>query len=267
MPKISVIMSFYNDEKYISQAVVSILQQTFSDFEFIIVNDGSKDSSEKIVKNFGDSRIKIIKNRENLGLTKSLNIALNQARGEYIARMDADDIAQATRLEKQVKFLDENPGIALVGCWVEFIDSEGKSTGIKKFPTSDSEIRKVLLSYLPFRHPTLMIRKKVLDEVGFYDESFLYAQDYELILRISTKFQLANLPKVLLKYRNWPEGSISYSKQKQQEFFALKARFKAIKAGWFPFWQAIRLVKPAISFLIPSFLKKPLVKKFVLQIK
>lgn len=266
-PKVSVIMSFYNDEKYITEAVESILKQTFSDFEFITVNDGSTDGSAEIIRSFGDKRIKLIVNKKNLGLTKSLNRALTASTGEYIARMDADDIALPHRFEKQVKFLDENAHIPLVGCWVEFIDPDGKSTGIKKFPTEDSEIKKVLISYLPFRHPTLVIRKKVLAELGFYDESFLYAQDYELILRIAAKYPVANIPEVLLRYRNWPEGSISLVKQKQQEFYALKARLKALMNNWVPFWRLIYFVKPLISFLIPSLIKKPLVKKFILKIK
>lgn len=254
-------MSFYNDEKYIGQAIESILKQNFPDFEFLIVNDGSKDKSSRIVKSFNDKRIRLIKNKKNLGLTKSLNIALSIAKGKYIARMDADDISLPNRLKNQTEFLDENKGIALVGCWVEFIDVDGKTTGIKKFPVEYPEIKRVLISYLPFRHPTLMIRKKILNEVGFYDENFHYAQDYELVLRIAAKFPVANLPEVLLKYRNWVTSSISYTTQKQQDFYALRARFKALKAGWYPFWQAIYAVKPVISFLIPSMIKKPFAKK------
>lgn len=265
MPKVSVIMSFCNDEKYIGEAVKSILEQTFSDFEFIIINDASTDSSEEIVKEFADKRIKLIKNSKNLGLTKSLNIGIREAVGEYIARMDADDVCLPQRFEKQVKFLDGNRRTALVGCWVEFIDPEGKSEGIKKFPTDFQDIKKILISYLPFRHPTLIIRKKALDEVGFYDESFKYAQDYELILRTAKKFPVANLPEVLLKYRNWPPGSISAEYQKQQEFYALKARVKALTNSWYPTWQVIYLIKPAVSFLIPSFIKKPIIKKFIFK--
>ena len=264
-PKVSVILSFFNDEKYIGEAIKSVLAQTFTDFEFLIINDGSIDGSLEIVKSFVDKRIKIIQNPKNLGFTKSLNIGLTKARGEYVARMDSDDICFPQRFERQVKYLDENLKVVLVGCWVEFIDPDGNSTGIKKFPTKNSEIKKVLISFLPFRHPTLMIRKKVLDEVGFYDESFVFAQDYELILRIAAKFLVANLPEVLLKYRNWPAGSISLEKQKQQDFFALKGRIKALTNGWYPAWQAIYLIKPSVSFLIPTFIKKTLVKKLVFK--
>lgn len=266
-PKVSVIMSFCDNEKYIRLAVESILKQTFVNFEFTIVNDDSQDASEKIIQSFSDNRIKFIKNPKNLGLTRSLNKALKLAKAEYIARMDADDIAEPDRFAKQVEFLDKNQKVGLVGSWVEFINSQGKTTGIRKFPTSNFEIRKALTSYLPFRHPTLMIRKNVLNDIGFYDENFRFAQDYELVLRISAKYKLANLPEVLLKYRNWPAGSISLVKQKQQEFFALKARFKALKNGWVPTWQLIYLIKPAISFLIPSIIKKPLIKKFVFKIE
>ncbi len=221
-------MSSHNGEKFIKEAINSILTQTFGDFEFLIVNDGSTDLTGVILGDFSqkDQRIKIITNSENLGLTKSLNKALQAARGEYIARMDDDDISLPERFAKQIDFMEKNPTMALVGCLSFVINERGEVIGEKKLVLDYPEIKKRLLFNNQFIHSSLMLRKTVLDKEGFYNEKFKKAQDYELVLRLAGKYSVANLPEKLIKWRFLP-SSISW-KNKEQQKYAILARWLAI---------------------------------------
>lgn len=204
---ISVIMSVHNAEAYLKEAVESILSQTFKDFEFIVVDDASSDNSLKILESYPE--IKIIKNTENLGLTKSLNIALRQAKGEYIARMDADDISLPNRLEVQKNFLDKNPHISVVGSAVEIIDGKKKTVH-----TEPKSIEYFMKFKNIMSHPTVMFRKKDIMSVGAYDENFKYAQDYDLWSKLLGKgYKIANIDSPLLRYRIH-ENSITQGKTK-----------------------------------------------------
>lgn len=205
MPKISVIMSVYNCEKYLKQSVDSILNQSYKDFEFIIINDGSTDRSREILESYKDDRIRLFNNK-NKGLTKSLNEAIRYSNGKYIARMDADDISLPERFKKEINFLDSNRDIVMCGTWADFIDENGKLLREFKRPVTDKEIKREIIFHNPFIHPSVMMRKTVFNEIGFYDESFRYAQDYELWTRIVTKFKTANIPEKLLEYRLLKEG-------------------------------------------------------------
>lgn len=197
-PKISVIMSVYNGERYLREAIERVLNQTFADFEFIIVNDASTDSSLSIIRGYHDDRIRIIENSENIGLTKSLNKAIKQARGEYIARQDADDISLPTRFQEQVSYLERHPDVAVLGTSVYRIDERGKVVG-KMILRADAS--KKLFKRNQFSHGSIMVRKAVLDRLGGYNELFRYGQDYELWLRIARHNQVRNLKKILYKLR------------------------------------------------------------------
>lgn len=202
MPKISVVMSVYNGEKFLKESVSSILNQTYRDFEFIIIDDGSTDSSLEILRDFKkeDSRIKLV-SRENKGLTRSLNEGIKLAQGEYIARMDSDDISMPERFEKQIAFLEKNKDIALCGTWAINIDENGNEIGKYKTPIMSKEIKKTILFHNPFIHPSVMIRKEIINNIGVYNEKIKYAQDYEYWLRVIKKNKVANLDDFLLKYR------------------------------------------------------------------
>ena len=218
MPKISTIMSVYNGERYLEKAVESILTQTFTDFEFIIVNDGSTDNSQIILKRLAEQNKKIhLINQENIGLTKSLNKALAIARGEFIARMDADDIAMPKRFERQVKYLETHPQCLALGCNVLQIDMDGDPISIMGVPLSHHEIESGLLIGQggDIRHPTVMIRRDALIAVDGYQDKFSSAQDLDLYLRLAERGQLANLPDVLLEYRIHL-ASVNYAKCRQQ---------------------------------------------------
>src|SRR3989344_1456117 len=159
-PKISVIMSVYNGMPYLEQAAESVLNQTYKNFEFIIVDDASTDDTLKYLKLLKDRRIKLIRNKKNLGLAASLNIALRQAKGDYIARMDADDISYPERLDIQLKFLTKNKSIDLCGSWVTLINDEGEKIGAnRKNPRDDKMIKKLLGIRPTIIHPTFFGRE------------------------------------------------------------------------------------------------------------
>lgn len=263
-PKISVILSVYNSEKYLTEAIKSILVQTCKDFEFIIIDDASTDKSSEILKNFTakDKRIILISNKKQLGLTRSLNKAIRQAKGKYIARMDADDISLKKRLEEQISFLEKNQDIVALGSWVVLINQKGQKIKTKRSPRGYKNILCNIIKANPFIHPTLVFRKEVFDKVGLYDESFPYAQDYELMLRIVQKFKTDNYPGALLKYRVGAGKSVSVDKLKKQEWLALKARWLALTKHGYPKTDFWKLIKPALSFFLPISVKIWIYKRF-----
>ena len=197
-PKISVIMSVYNGEKYLREAIESILAQTFTDFEFIIVNDGSTDNSLEIMQSYDDKRIKIINNEKNIGLTMSLNKALKEARGEYIARQDADDVSLPNRFEEQMKYFVVHPETAVLGTSKYVINKDGK---ILRKVIASSNPSKIPFYANVFTHGSVMFKKLVVNELGYYNELFRYSQDYELWLRIAKHYKISNLTQVLYKLR------------------------------------------------------------------
>jgi glycosyltransferase involved in cell wall biosynthesis len=201
MPKISVVMSVYNGGKYLKLAVESILNQSFKDFEFIIINDGSTDKSLDLLKSFQkqDERIKII-SRENKGLISSLNEGIKLAQGEYITRMDADDISKTTRLEKQLKYMEEN-NLMVCGAWAQGIDELGNKIKDMNYPPSEKKIKSSSLLHNPFIHPSVMFRKDVFKKAGGYKKFFKHIEDYELWTRIVFKYKTGNIPEALLEYR------------------------------------------------------------------
>lgn len=252
-PAVSVLMSVHNQAEYLDASFKSILAQTFTQFEFVIVDDHSNRETRERLHQYHDSRIKIIHNRRRLGLARSLNRGLTFCRGKYIARMDADDIAHPSRIKKQYKYLENHQNLAGCGTWVSLIDEQGKKTGSKHFPTQSALIKKVILRYSPFIHPSVMIRKKIIAACGGYDANLNGAEDYDLWLRIVSQHQMVNLPEELLRYRVNPRG-ISWSQLKHLEWQALRARFKSLRH--YPAWQIVYLFKPALSFLIPERIKK-----------
>ena len=225
-PKISVIMSVYNGEAHLTNSIASILNQTFTDFEFIIVDDCSTDSSPEIIRSFKDDRIKVINNKENIGLTKSLNCALKVAHARYIARQDADDISLPDRFEKQLRYMEKHLEVALLGTSIFVIDDEGE---IMQKRIAAPNPGKTLLKGNRFYHGSVMLRKAVLDEIGCYNELFRYSQDYELWLRVSKRHKAKNLTVPLYKLRFYSD-SIGASKIVEQAMFVILAQ-KQAKGG------------------------------------
>ena len=226
-------MSVYNGGTYLRPAIQSILEQTFSDFEFIIVNDGSTDESLEIIRSFSDSRIRLIENEKNMGLIYSLNRGIDLASGEYIARMDSDDISLPNRLKKQVAFMDANYDVAVCGTWIKTIGDE--SGFVKKYFTDSEEIKASLLFNTSVAHPTVIIRTSILKKYNFqYEESHKHFEDYALWVKISRIARLANIPEALLLYRVH-QKSISHVMSKEQKDGAENVRKEQIKdLGIFP---------------------------------
>ena len=211
-PLVTVILPVFNSESFLRTAIDSILNQTFIDFEFLIINDGSTDTSRDIILSYTDKRIRFLENEINIGLIKTLNKGIREAKGEYIARMDADDISRHDRFEKQVEFLDANPEYGIVGSWCTIIGSEKT---IEYHSTHDS-LEFALLHYCCFVHPSVMIRKLVLiDNQLFYNEDYLHSEDYELWTRLLTKTKGYNIKEYLLAYREH-QGQVSFKYRQDQ---------------------------------------------------
>ncbi len=198
-PAITVLMPVYNAEKYLADAIDSILNQSFNDFELLIINDGSTDSSEKIILSYSDSRVRYMKNEKNIKLIATLNKGIEIANGKYIARMDADDVSLPSRLQVQFDFMESNPNVALCGSWFELI---GDRTGIAKYGGEHNEIMMKMLYQCHFCHPSVIMRKSMIDTFDVkFDSAYIHAEDYDFFVRIGEKYKLANIQTALLKYR------------------------------------------------------------------
>ncbi|MEP7146484.1 MAG: glycosyltransferase family A protein [bacterium] len=203
-PKITVITTVYNCENYISRSIESITKQTFEDFEFIIINDGSDDNTSKLIQKFSqkDKRLITSDNNANLGRVKSLNIALEKAKGKYIAIQDADDISLPERLKKQYTFLQENPDYVLVGSDITEIDEKGAEMSKPLRPEKNLEAKFSLLFRCTFANPSIMFRKDVIDDFNIhYEEDFLHSEDFRIISLISLHGKVHNLKDKLINYR------------------------------------------------------------------
>lgn len=221
-PKVTVLMSVYNGERFLREAIESILHQTFTDFEFLIINDGSTDQSRDIILSYQDPRIRLIDNDCNIGLTKSLNKGIDLARGEYIARMDADDVSLPERLEKQYQFITRHTDYAVIGGCGAWMDEQSMVTGdIQMLCEFDDLLRHIFWGNI-LMHPSVFMEKGVVTIVGKYDDTFIYAQDYDLWFRIlAQKKKFYNLPDCLLHYRVHQNAISTDASQTQDHFAAL----------------------------------------------
>ncbi|WOD39269.1 glycosyltransferase family 2 protein [Nodosilinea sp. E11] len=227
-PKVSVVMTTYNSSSYLAEAVESILNQTVSDIEFIIVDDGSTDNTWDILTQYADcnQRISLIKNEENLGTAKSSNKGLSLATGEYIARFDSDDISLPNRLQEQIRYMEENPSVDLLTTSVEYIDTTGSHIGYYSPPLDPVLLAWKHIFSSPLRHPTAFWRREQVESfVGNYNPEFRYALDYEFFARTSRALKVEMLPIVLVKMRQNPK-SISFSKGNLQDDFAAKVTYQ-----------------------------------------
>ena len=199
-PLVTVLMPVYNGEAYLREAIQSILDQTYKNFIFLIINDGSTDKTEEIIMSFDDNRIQYIKNSENLRLVKTLNKGLSLIKTKYVARMDADDISLPERLERQVDFMEEYSDVGLSGTWCRTIGESEES--VIHYETQHDLICFKQLFQIQIVHPSCMIRMEVLNKMDkLFDESFIHAEDYELFTRMSHYTKLGNIPYVLHLYR------------------------------------------------------------------
>ena len=222
IPDISVIMPAHNSEAYIAEAVQSILEQTWQNFELIIINDGSTDYTLQVVESFTDSRIRVISLAKNGGISAALNTGITQARGHYIARLDSDDISDKHRLQKQKYFLDQHPEVGVIGCYIKVFDHN--SERIHYYPLDSLILKKSLPYVSPFAHPAVMIRKSCLPPQP-YNSRFNLAEDLDLWFRLSTDTEFATLPECLIRLRR--HSSSSTQKNLKSTFMtATKVRWR-----------------------------------------
>lgn len=219
LPKISVLLPAYNEEKFIAAAIESVLSQSFSDFELIIVNDGSNDATSSVVRSYHDSRIHL-HIQENRGLARALNTAITISRGEFIARLDADDTCEIDRLRVQLEYLKMHPKCGIVGSGATYVHEATGNRWTVRMPTSDEAIRRALLWRNPFLHSTVLIRRDVFRKVGMYDPNYFF-EDYELWLRVLCAYPAANIDQPLVTRTLRDE---SYSATEKSRHYAEKLR-------------------------------------------
>lgn len=206
-PIVSVLLPVYNAEFFLNDSINSILNQTFKNFELIIINDGSSDRSEEIILSISDKRIKYIRNEKNLGLIETLNKGISLSSAKYLARMDNDDISMPERLEKQVCFLESNPEVGVLGTAFYNINKFGEIESSTTFPLSHPLLCWSLCFFSPIAHPTVMMRREVILDANGYNLEMLHCEDYDLWYRLSNKTRLANLPELLFKLRKHETNS------------------------------------------------------------
>lgn len=214
-PNVTVLMSVFDGARHLRAAIKSVLDQTQEDFELLIIDDGSTDSSAAIVARFKDSRIRLLR-QTNRGLVASLNRGISEARGSLIARLDADDLSNPTRLEKQSAFLDAHPAIVMVGSSVAVLDSENRALGSYQLLLNDPELRAELLLRNPFAHGSVMYRTSEVRSVNGYRKEYPHAEDYDLWRRLARVGKMANIADLLYTYRENPAGVSHSNRQSQQ---------------------------------------------------
>lgn len=219
-PLVTVLMPVYNGEKYLREAIDSILNQTFTDFEFLIINDGSTDNTEEIILSYDDTRINYVKNEKNLQLIATLNKGLELANGKYIARMDSDDVSMLERLEKQFQYMEKNKNIGVLGTWVNT-----NNNLIFKYPVSTEECEVFSFFNSPVAHPSVMIRNEIINKYNIsYSFNYEICEDMELWRRMSEYSGVANIGEILLSYRIHPDSHSNKNKEKQK--FGLKKYYE-----------------------------------------
>ncbi|MBQ7345432.1 MAG: glycosyltransferase [Oscillospiraceae bacterium] len=250
--RLSVVMAVYNAEKYLNKAMDSILGQTFDDFELIVVDDKSKDRSGQILHEYArkESRMVLLENQENMGLAKSLNRGLAVAQGEYIARMDADDISVPHRFEQQVRFLDQHPDYTFVSCIGRYIDEEGNQEQLRLFPETNEEIYAMMPKVDAVMHPGVMFRRADVAAIGNYCEELRVVQDYDLWFRgMAAGYKFYNIQEPLVLFRR--NHSYNVRKNRAYRLMDLKVRKKGYKLNKIPFYKWGYLIVPLILAVIP----------------
>lgn len=224
MPETTVLIPVYNCAKYIAEALESVLFQKYTDYELLIIDDGSTDDTIKIIKTIKDSRIVLLKNTKNRGIVYTLNKGLSLAKGKYIVRMDGDDIVLGNRLEAQIDFLKNNPDFGIVGGWYRVINEEGKIIDTVEGETDYRDAQLSLLFRNQFTHSAVTMRTDLAKQLK-YDPEFQYCEDYDLWVRFAEVSKVANLPAYFVKYRWYSENSCGRKqKELKQAMFNLLSR-------------------------------------------
>lgn len=256
-PQVSILISVYNEEANIDDCLASIQAQIFPDFEIICVNDKSSDKTlDKLTKwqaTFGRDKFILVSNAANVGLTKSLNLALLKARGKYIARIDADDTWHKNKLARQFDFLEKNPAYGIVGCNHTNYFKNNRNKKIVKLPENHKQISSQLFRRNPFAHSCILAQTELIRNVGAYDENIRYGQDYDLWLRCFPLTRFYNIQENLCVRKI---DDLSSKKQKLQMLQSIRTRFKYIRKYNFGWKNYLYLLEPLTVAMTPNFIKK-----------
>lgn len=245
---------------YLKESISSIQDQTHKDLELVVVDDGSTDGSLAFLNSLSDARVKIIEGGR-LGRGKALNLGLRHCKGKYIAINDADDISYPERLEKQLNFLEAHPEIGLLGSWKVVVENDKRS--IQEMPVEDMEIRRFLCKGQPIQHSTVMMRKKLVDQIGGYNERTAFLLDRDLFIRMAAITRLHQLPEVLVEINRSQEQFFMHSyKGVRREWKSLKYRIKAIRLFDVPKWWIVREVIRSCWSLFPYQVRNEVTKAY-----
>jgi glycosyltransferase involved in cell wall biosynthesis len=261
-PLISVVMATFNEPpEYITLSVESILNQTLDDFELLLIDDSTNPDTIKTINALAmsDTRIKLIRHSQRIGFVPALNIGLKQAQGKYIARMDGDDISMPNRFELQVSYMENNPDIAVIGGAMHIINEKGEITSRRNYATTPRKAKLFGLMRSPLAHPTVMMRKNIIEKGFYYDETFKKAEDLDLWLRLMKNgYKISNIPNTLLLYR--VTENLANKRTKQHFRYTYKARKKNF--SWrTPLWSCMSILISKIYVLIPAILVKTMYRR------
>ena len=249
-PAVSVLMGVRDGAAWISRAIASVLAQTLTDLELVVVDDGSTDATAALLSGVRDPRL-VIERQAPAGLTVALNRALGRARAPLIARLDADVVALPARLERQRAFLQGHPEVGLLGTAARVVDGSGRDVEITRPPEDDLAIRRALIRGNPFVHSSVMARRELVASAGGYDVSFPVAQDYDLWLRLSALTRMANLSEPLV-IRHLVAGRVTAARDDERLRAEARARWRAVRAGAYPAWTALFALRPVLALALPG---------------
>lgn len=256
-PRVSAIITTYNEEEFIRTAVESILEQTISDFEIVVVDDGSKDSTKNILKEYERLDKMRIFFLEHIGRSPALNEAIDRSRGKYIAIVDPDDLSRNNRFKRQADFLDNNPDVGIVGSAYRAENEIRSESYVREYPTSDTEIRRAMAKYIPIPHSSMMARREALVRAGLYDSTKQFIVDLDLMIRVATQYKMANIPEPLITRKIRSESSFhsmfsSFDRQLQ----LFKLNNKAVRILDLPTYRYLYSFGHLLYHYLPNRIKK-----------
>jgi len=261
-PLVSVVIPVYNAALYVEESLRSIINQTYNNLEILVIDDCSKDDSVKIVENIAktDPRVRLIKNKSNLGIGGNRDKGIKNSKGKYICWQDADDVSLPDRIEQQVDFLENHPKVGVVGGFITFFDVNGPST-TRKYAEDDQSLRGAIFKYNPVAQPASMARAECYKMVGGYDPHYRLSEDLEMLFRIGERYAFGNIQKVVLMYRQ-TESSLTASNLKNMEKATLeiRKRYSQSKAYDYSPGDALFNKLQSISMMMPFSLRMRLFK-------
>jgi len=249
-PRVSVALPVLNGMPYLTDAIHSILGQTYRDLELVVVDSGSIDGSAELLRAIDDARVRSVTAPSRLSLPLVHRFIVEATRGTLVAIMGQDDIADPERIARQVELLDARPQVALVGCWCTIIDGTGRTVGRVRYETAWPRLRRGLIRNTQVPLPAMLFRRAAYDRIGGYTDACGYAFDYDLVLRLSRVAEIANVPEELLAIRYIPTGA-SQSGARAVQRGALRARWLELRRGGRPAWDWLWLLKPLLGLALP----------------